>query len=68
MQSSSKFILPNSLSKGIDFQIPKRLFDMLYLPILALGFQNSEGFGRKGVFHHDHDFDANIAMKIAILD
>ena len=44
------------------------LCDILYCRIPVLVFQDSEGFGRNGIFHHDQVSDANIAMKIALAD
>ena len=63
-----KPILQSSLSGGINFQILEHLCDILYGPIPTFVFQDSEGLGRNGIFHHDQVFDANVSMKIAILD
>ena len=51
-QSSSKFILQSSLNRGNKFQILERL----------LGFQDTEGLSRNGMFHHDHVSDAEDSL------
>ena len=68
IQSNSKFILPSSLSRRINFQCLERLCDVIYCCIPAFFFQDSEGFRRNRIIHHDQVSDANVAMKIPFLE
>jgi hypothetical protein len=68
MNCSSKFFLPSSFFRGIDVQAPERLCDILYSRIPVFFSQDSEGFGRNSIVHHDQVSDADVAMKIALLD
>jgi hypothetical protein len=68
MQSSSKSTLPSSLSRGIDVQVLERLCDILYCRIPALCFQDFKGFGRNSIFYYNQVSNANVAMKMPILD
>lgn len=66
MQSSSKSTLPSSL--GRDVQVLECLCDILYCRIPALCFQDSKGFGRNSIFYHNQVSNADVAMKIPLLD
>jgi hypothetical protein len=68
MQSSSKFILPSSISRGINFHVLERPRDILYCRIPAQFFHDSEGLGRNGIVHHDQVSDAYVAVQVAFLD